>query len=567
MKHRISKLFEDHTILLLAAIAGVLGAFSTIAFRDGISAIQILLTDHSGSLVAMAKSLPWYWRCITPACGGVVAGMLLHRVGKIPGARGNIDYMEAVAIGDGHIPIRHSLLRSASSMCSIATGGSIGREGSMVQLAALCASLVGRGTRLQPETLRLLVACGAAAGITSAYNAPLAGAFFVTEIVLGSIAMKNFGPVLVASILANMTMRTFSDYHAPYQMPLFPSVSGAEVLLFGVLGVVIGVIAPGFLRTIAFSKKQFQRLPAFLPLRLGLGGLMVGVLSIWTPEVWGNGYSVVNAVLHQPWTVTALMSLLLFKVIATALTTGSGAIGGVFTPALFVGAMVGCVFGLALHTLWPATSAAPFAYAIAGMGAFLAATTKAPLMSILMILEMTLSVQLILPLMLACVVAVLVARAIAETAMYDITIQRTRAVQERQSLRLTTMHALIKPVQTVVPTTATIKEIAALFAQYPVKYVYVTNDAHTFCGVVALKDITAALLNDNTPSRKTAADFLQTRFDSLGPDMPLDEALEHFVKFQGERLPVVERTDPARLLGVVYKTSILEAYCRMNTLA
>jgi len=564
---RTCRLLEGHTILVWAALAGVLGAFATMAFREGISGIQYLLVGHGGSLVAMAKSLPWHVRCLLPAAGGLIAGFFLRIAGKAGSNSGNIDYMEAISIGNGHIPIKQSLFRSASSICTIASGGSIGREGSMVQLAALCASLVGRVTRLDPYTLRLLVACGAAAGITSAYSAPLAGAFFVTEIVLGSIAMKNFGPVLVASVVANITMRELSDYHPPYQMPLFPSVSGSELLLFGGLGILIGVIAPGFLGTIEFSKKQFQRFPCSLPVRLSLGGLMVGILSIWTPEVWGNGYSVVNSILHQPWTLTALISVLIFKLLATALTTGSGAVGGVFTPALFVGATTGCLFGLTIQALWPGTVSAPFAYAIVGMGAFLAATTNAPLMSILLIFEMTLSYQLILPLMLACLVAFLIAQSIAETSMYGITITRNRDSQERQRLKVTTMRELIKPAQTVLLNTATVNEIADVFLEYPVKYVYVVSDDHKFCGVVALKDITSGLLDGNDAACKTAADFLRTNFDSLGPDMQLDEALEHFVKFQGERLPVVERTNRGLLLGVVYKTSLLEAYFRMNKLA
>src|SRR5262249_9540767 len=157
---------------------------------------------------------------------------------------------------------------------------------------------------------RLLVACGAAAGITSAYNAPIAGAFFVTEIVLGSIAMENFGPVVVASVVANITMREFAGYKPPYEMPVFPAIAVVEVLLFVARGLLCGAVAPQFLRLIDASRARFSRLPVPLPVRLAAGGLVVGIISVWVPEVWGNGYSVVNAILHSPWTWSALLVVL-----------------------------------------------------------------------------------------------------------------------------------------------------------------------------------------------------------------------------------------------------------------
>ncbi|WP_179214254.1 chloride channel protein, partial [Paraburkholderia caledonica] len=185
-------------------------------------------------------------------------------------------YMEAVTMGDGVVPVWQSMWRSISSLFTIATGGSIGREGSMVQLAALCSSIIGRCVRFDPARLRMLVACGAAAGITSAYNAPIAGAFFVTELVLGCMAMEWFGPILVSSVVANITMRQFAGYRPPYQMPVFPTITGIEVLPFIVLGLLCGVLAPRFLLLLSASKKGFGKVPLPLPLKLGLGGLIVG---------------------------------------------------------------------------------------------------------------------------------------------------------------------------------------------------------------------------------------------------------------------------------------------------
>jgi chloride channel protein, CIC family len=558
------RLSEAHTMLVWAVIVGVLGAFATVAFRHAIDAFQWVFTRQTGSFVAMAHALPWTVRIWLPAAGGLVAGGFLLVARRSANNHTNSDYMEAISIGDGVVPAWPSFWRSVSSLFTIGCGGSIGREGPMVQLAALAGSIVGRWVHFDPPRLRLLVACGAAAGITSAYSAPIAGAFFVTEIVLGSIAMENFGPVVVSSVVANIVMREFSGYKPPYEMPEFPAVTGPEVLLFVALGLLCGAVAPQFLHLIESSRVRFRRLPLPLPVRLALGGLVVGVVSVWVPEVWGNGYSVVNAILHSPWTWSALVVVLVCKIVATAATVGSGAVGGVFTPTLFVGATLGSLFGLLVHGVWPHGTSAAFAYAMVGMGAFLAGATQAPLMAILMIFEMTLSYQVVLPLMLSCVVAYFVARAINKTSMYEITLRRHADEQERTRLRAAQVSELVKPADTVVQLDATVREMTRVFLEYPVKYLYVTDDAGRFRGVVALKDITSDLLEKRDTSTRTAADYLQPEFAVLTPDMPIGVALQRFLAFQGERLPVVASAADPVLVGAVYKTTLLDAYRRMN---
>lgn len=555
---------EHHSMLLWGALAGFVGALATIAFRECIAMLQIWLTGHDGSFVDIAKGLPWHVRVLLPTCGGVIAGLFLVWARRTPAGNGG-DYMEAVAIGDGAIPVRNTLLRSISSLATIASGGSIGREGPMVQLSALCASLVGKFSHFPASRLRLLVACGAAAGITSAYNAPIAGAFFITEIVLGSLVMESFGPVVVASVVANITMRELPGYRAAYEMPYFPEIGGWEVLLFLVLGVLAGLLAPQFLRVLELGKHGFARLKLPLPVRLGVGGLLVGLISVQVPEVWGNGYSLVNSLLHTTWVWQAVLTVLVIKVLATAITVGSGAVGGIFTPVLFVGAAIGYLFGDTAQALLPFHMSQPFAYAMVGMGAFLAAASYAPLMAILMIFEMTLSYQVVLPLMLSCVVAYVVARGIDGSSMYEITRKRHRDNEERLRLRGTHMSELIRPAETVLAEDASLEEVSALFLRYPVKYVYIVDAQQRYLGVVALQDITSWLLDKKEPGGRVARDFLRPHFlHEVTPDMSLGEALQLFLDHQGERLPVIAHAEDPRLLGVVFKTSLLDAYFRLD---
>lgn len=562
---RITGFSEDHQMLLWAVVVGLVGALTTVAFRECIALMQLLVTGRSGSFVDIAYSLPWWLRIAIPACGGLVAGLFLlwARRAAAAAATGPTDYMEAVAIGDGRIPVRQTLLRSAASLATIGTGGSIGREGSMVQLAALCASLVGRVANFPATRLRLLVACGAAAGITAAYNAPIAGAFFVSEIVLGAIVMKNFGPVVVSAVVANIAMRNLPGYKPVFAMPAFPDILWQEVPLFVLLGILAGVLAPQLLRLLNFSRTQFLRTDLPLPLRLGLGGLLMGLISVQVPEVWGNGYSVVNSLLHTDWVWWTVLAVVLCKVAATALVVGSGAVGGIFTPTLFVGAALGILFGQAANLIWPAATSAPLAYAMVGMGAFLAAATSAPLMAILMIFEMTLSHETLLPLMLSCVVAYFTASGIGGVAMYEITLRRSRDERARTALRGSHMRDLIKPADTVLPLNASFTEMSAMFLRFPVKYIYIVDRDNLYCGAVALQDVTSALLEKKGGG--TAADFLRRDFlHVITPDMSLGQGLQHFLEHQGERLPVIRSTAEPLLLGAVYKSSLLDAYFRLD---
>lgn len=551
-------------MLCWSVLAGVAAAFATIGFHQGMQLIQHWVAGKSGSIVGVTISLPWYGRLLFPALGGVVAGTLLWMASRLK-AGSHSDYMESVAIGDGRLFIRHGLLRSLSSLFTVSSGGSIGREGAMVHLGSMAASAVGQFGRFSTVRLRLLVACGAAAGVAAAYGAPIAGALFVAEIVLGSMAMQSFGPLLVAAASANIVMRMTGHYTTTYAMYGMAQLPGLEVLPFIVLGLLAGLMAPLFLKFLDLSRTQFRRTGLALPWRLGLGGLLLGVLLVFRPDVAGNGYSVVYSFLHADWAWHAVVLVLLFKVLATALTVGSGAVGGVFTPALFVGGAFGTLIGQAVAWFWPTMNAGVYMYTLVGMGSFLGAATGAPLMAILMIFEMTLSYQIVLPLMLACVVAYFMSRAVAEVAMYDVIVVRERDKRLRYELRHTTLDQLVRPANTIVSTTTPVPEVLQMFLDYPVKYVYVVDENNVYQGVIAQQDLTSLMLGQSDVQQTLAGDVLRLDFvRPLHSDMTLDQAQEYFVQFEGERLPVVSREGDPRLLGVVYKSSLLERYSALK---
>ena len=547
------------SMLLWSMVAGLLGVLATELFRLALQAFSQTILGQSGSLVAIARSLPWWARIAVPTIGGLLAGLLLVWARRMTVQKATSDYMEAIVLGDGRIPVGQTLVRSASSLLSIASGGSIGREGSMVQLAALSSSVLGQALRFPADRLRMLVACGAAAGLTAAYNAPIAGAFFVAEIVLGTIAMESLGPILMASVVANIVMRRLPGYQPVYEMPEFPAIDGPEVLLFALLGLLLGFAAAAFLRLLSGSRATFSRLPMALPWRLALGGLIVGMISVFVPQVWGNGFSVVNSVLHQSWPWAMLALVLVAKAVATLATAGSGAVGGVFTPALFFGCVIGALFGEAAGALWPGAVSAPFAYGIVGMGAFLAGAAQAPLMAILMIFEMTLSHQVMLPLMAASVISYFVVRSANAGSMYEITVRRREQHDEQERLRTLRLRTLVQTTDTIVGPDSGREEMNRIFRGQPVKYLYVAETSGNYLGVVPLVALSAS-----DPSRDIkAAELLSQEIRPVTADMSLGEALQRFLEHRGERLPVIESLEHPILLGMVSKTDLLATYVRL----
>jgi chloride channel protein, CIC family len=393
---------------LWAVAAGALAAAATIAFRWLTQQIEWIATGHEGGLVAAARSLSPLHRACVCTLGAVLAGIVL-RWGKkwaAKGKRGDIhlDYIDAARLGRVDLNDRTTLTRTVSALLSVGTGASIGREGPMVQLAAWLTSWLARVVPIAPEQRGAIMVCGIAAGIGSAYHAPVAGVVFVLELALGFFARHAVAPVLIASATASSLIYVLFESKPLYAVPVV-AMAPASLGITVAAGILFGGVGWGLLVSLEKSRAAFARIRS-LPLRLGLGGLLVGALSALVPEVWGNGYSVVSDVLQGDPAWGWLAVVLLSKLLATILSTGSGAVGGVFTPTLVVGATAGSVLAQ-MASLWlpSAWVGDPRVAAMIGMAAVLSAVTHAPLMAIVMVLEMTNQFQLTVPVMLASGIA------------------------------------------------------------------------------------------------------------------------------------------------------------------
>src|ERR1700733_3095707 len=402
------RLSERQLTLIWAALIGALGAFASEGFRKASEFLHTIATGSSSEISSSFAHLPWWQRLLVPTVGGLLAGLTLwfgNRLFASIRQKTTTDYMEAIVVGSGIISVRASIVKSVSALFSISTGTSIGREGPLVQLSSLVASLVGRIRRFPIPQRRHLVACGAAAGIASAYNAPIAGSFFVAEIVLGTVAVEALGPLILASVIATFTAQLLHGGGPIYKSPGFALHSYWEILFLSLMGLVSGLLAPAYLRLLRITERLFSKFTLPPPAKLALGGAIVGVLAIVSPDVCGNGQGLLNTLFRQNWFSDEILAILLLKVLATAATFGSAAGGGVFTPTLFIGASLGMLYGRCLLLLFPGLQLDPGMYGIVGMGSFIAASTGAPLMSILMGFELTLDYTLAPFLMVSCVIA------------------------------------------------------------------------------------------------------------------------------------------------------------------
>ncbi len=420
----IPTLRDRDRLLLWAVVVGIVGAVVGLAFRWSAMELLHAWTGESGPASAF-EHLTWWERLLLPALGGWLAGWVLRQASKGPVKGG--DYLEAVVVGDGRIPVRETLWKSASAFVTIATGGSIGKEGPMVQLSALSASILGDLRKMSPENMRLLTACGGAAGIACAYNAPVAGAMFVAEIALGTLRVLQLAPLIVAAVFSTAVVREVSG-GSPLYLVTQPDFGSFRALgVFLIFGVFCGLLTPIYLLGLRLVREGFQRIPLALQNRMFLGGLVVGIAAIWIPEVAGNGHAAILKILHGAWVWQFVAMIVVIKWIATACCFGSGAVGGVFTPTLFTGTGIGYVFGSLCTQAGLLPPGGEYAGAVVGMAALLAGATRAPIMAMLMAMELTMDQSAVLPAMIACVGASVVADRSREKPLYPAVLMRDGA--------------------------------------------------------------------------------------------------------------------------------------------
>lgn len=560
--------FSEETFhLILAGIVGVIGGLTNLLFYVCVEGVQTISLKNSGDLVEVAAGLAGWQRLLVPALGGIAAGLVLTWGLRLVGPQGSNNILEVIVAGDGRLRMRSALVKAFSSIISISSGASIGREGSIVQLTAMFSSKAGQLADWQPYRLRLLVACGAAAGLAAAYNAPVAGAVFAAQIVLRNFSMNLFAPLVFSSVVATMVSRSFFGIGPWYAVPKFDPPRLTQLFWFLILGALTGGLGAVFLKMLRYSEDLFARLAWPIYGRLALGGLLVGMIAVAFPEVWGNGYSVTNGLLHEEFLRESfplwfLLGIFLAKLLATVIAVGSGTVGGVFTPTLFLGAGLGSLLGTLLHWAGCATNVHVGAFALVGMGSVLAATSHSPLLALIMIFEISLEYSLMPPLMLACAVSTLVARRLHPESIYTEPLRRRgfEVEPESQKVGAATQQTVGELMRKPVPPlreTATFREMTDRFLTSPNNFLPVVDVEMRLLGVVALQDLKEYLNAGQELNSVIAYDVMRPPPPCLTPSQKLQDVLPVLLASELRNVPVVNSFSEFRLVGALVRAEAL----------
>ena len=414
-----AKLLRTIPVRLRFAVAVVvvgLGAAGfAIAFRSALNHLFRQLAN-AGDVVEAMRGLPIWLRLLLPAIGGLLAGVIGRVVARSPQGHGVGDVMEAIVLGHVRLSFRVTVLKSLASFCAIVTGGSLGREGPLIQFGGASGKLLSDWCGLSHHDTRRLIAAGTAAGFASAYNTPFAAVLFVVEVVIGVVVLDMVIPALVATVIAAELTRYAVGGGPIYGQRAFVLGSPWELVAFAVLGLLTAVAAQGFMRLLHWGEQVAQKVA--LPWRPAVGGLLAGAFVAVLPEVAGNGYEPLNELLDARLSVSFVLVLLIAKSIATTASVSSGSPGGVFTPALLIGGGLGFCYGALLAAALPGSTAPPAGYALVGMAAATAATAHAPLMAAVMVFELSTDYGIVLPLAISTAVATAASRAMRKDSIY-----------------------------------------------------------------------------------------------------------------------------------------------------
>jgi CIC family chloride channel protein len=544
---------EGQIYLVLALVIGALTGLAVVAF--------ILATERLGMRLYPVGGAPWR-RLLFPIGGSLGVGYLLYKY--FPNARGSgvPQTKAALYAREGRITLRTVLGKFFCTSATLASGIPLGREGPSVQVGAGIGSVLGRVLGLRTEQVKRLIPVGAAAAIAAAFNTPLAAVLFALEEIVGDLNAPVMGAVVLASATAWMVLRVSLGNHPLFKVPQYQLVHPAEFAVYAVLGVAGGLISAVFAKLLLGIRERFLRFPRhtvwFQPLA---GGLLVGVMGWFVPQVLGVGYGFVGEALNGNMAFKMMLLLVVLKLFAVTTSYASGNAGGIFGPALFIGAMLGGSVGTVAHYFFPHYTATPGAYALVGMGAVFAGVVRAPMTSVLMIFEMTQDYAVIVPLMIANLVSLFIASRLQHEPIYEaLAVQdgiHLPTAETRQRYGQRQVVTVIQAADQLLPAEIAVQE-ALQKARSSLMRTWLVIDVRGVIGVINLSWLEKqSAENEN----KKLGELLNAQvFPHVHLDQGLDLALERMGANQIEILPVVNRADVHKLEGIVTLRDVLQAY-------
>jgi CIC family chloride channel protein len=560
-KQFLNYLQSSETIFLLifANIVGMGAGFGAILFRWLIAFFHNFFFEDGKNFLSFMGP---YYVIIIPMAGGLVVGLLIHFFAKETKGHGVPEVMLAVAEGESRIRPRVAGIKALVSSICIGSGGSAGREGPIVQISSALGSALGQIFRFPEDKTRILVACGAAGGIAATFNAPLAGIFFALEIILREYGVRHFSSVVLSSVMATVISRAFLGSSPAFHVPHYTLVTNWDFLFYFFLGFLAAITSWVFIKLLYKHEDIFNawKIPDYF--KPAIGGLILGLIGYFFPEIFGVGYNTIEQTLNGQLVPYLVLILIGVKILATSLTLGSGGSGGVFAPSLFIGAMLGSSFGSLIHLIFPGIPISVGAFALVGMGAVFAGAAQAPISAILILFEMTDDYKILLPLMITCVFSTLIVKRFSKESIYTLKLRR-RGINtlhlEKHDLmnKIKVSEGMFKKVITVTESMK-VKEAGLMIKTTSHRGFPVLNDAGKLTGIITYSDINKAL--NSGKGDQPVSEVMNHDMIFCYPNETLKIALERLGERNIGRIPVVEKEDKTHLLGLITRKSIISAY-------
>ena len=552
-------------MIIIAIIIGILAGFSAIGIRAMIKFFSQLSFPGSLTVLENISASPWYLIILVPVIGGLIVGPLIYFFAPEAKGHGVPEVMQAILLRGGMIRARVAIIKAVASAITIGTGGSVGREGPIIQIGSSLGSTIGQFFRVPSKRLKTLVGCGAAAGIAAAFNAPVAGALFAVEIILMDFAVAQFSPIVIASVMATVVSHTFEGNFAAFIVPKYQLASPYEIGFYFILGALSGVVSFLFIKILYFSENFFDnkfKFPEYL--KPAVGGIAIGLMALLFPQVMGVGYDSINNALHGNMIWYLAFGLIFLKIIATALTLGSGGSGGIFAPSLYMGAMLGFFFGYVVHILFPDITATPGAYALVAMGGLVAGTTRAPITAIIIVFELTNDYRIILPVMVTSIISTIISTKLSRESIYTLKLL-LRNISIKEGTELNVMESIF--VKNIFTRDYDSINISDNFSQVVNKVIRgrgpefpVVNNGFVK-GVISMYNIKDHLYErDSLKNLLIAADIANINFKAAVVTENCQSVLEKMKRYNLEGLPVVEDENSSKILGMIWKRDIQDAY-------
>lgn len=553
-------------MIIIAIIIGVLAGFSAIGIRFLIKEISALSFHGAGNILENIMNTSWYWILIIPAIGGIVVGPIIYFLAPEAKGHGVPEVMQALLLKGGNIRARVAFIKTIASSISIGTGGSVGREGPIIQIGSSIGSMLGQFLRVPSKRLKTLVGCGAAAGIAAAFNAPIAGALFAVEIILMDFAIAQFSPIVIASVMATVVSHTFTGEFAAFEVPKYQLVAPQEIGFYFILGALAGVVSYLFIKLLYWCEDLFDnkmKLPEYV--NPAIGGLLVGAIALLFPQIMGVGYDTINVALYGKMVWYLAVALIFAKILATSITLGSGGSGGIFAPSLFMGAMLGYFFGYGVHSLFPTITATPGAYALVAMGGLVAGTTRAPITAIIIVFELTNDYRIILPLMVTCIISLILSSRLTRESIYTLKLL-LRNIGIKEGMEVNVMESLfvkdlVKTDVDAIADSENFNQVVNKILKGKSPELPVVDRNNNVKGIISIYDVKDHFFEkEELKNLLIAADIVNTNFETLSVESNCQVALDKMSRYDLEGLPVVSEEDGNRFLGYIWRKDIQDAY-------